>query len=112
MSRAKLTIKYDLTRFHKPTAPLSISSFTVREVDGNDEEVAAKAAKAKGTTVYEELVRLSIAEVDGQPPAVPFTAYDTWNSRTRGFVLSAFRNLNGIDEKEEHADFLKSGQPQ
>jgi hypothetical protein len=111
--REKLKMSYDLSKFHKPGKPVSISSFTIREVDGADEELASKNQKAKGVgTVYEELVRLSLTEVDGQPvnqDGLCYAAYDGWNSRTRGFLLTAFRNLNGIDEKEELGDFLSSG---
>ncbi len=113
--RQKLVVQYDISKYDKPKKPLSLQSFAIREVDGSDEERAAISAKAKGgaATVYEELVRLSIVEVDGSPvnhDGMPLTAYDSWNSRTRVFVLNAFRALNGIDEKEETSDFLESGQ--
>lgn len=113
--REKLKLFYDLSKYDKPGKPLSVKSFTIREVDGVDEERAALNAKAKGgaSSVYEELVRLSVCEVDGQPvnqdPSQPFALYDSLNSRTRLFLLNAFRSLNGIDEKEEVGDFLTSG---
>lgn len=91
----------------------SITSFTMKETTGLDEENAALAAKAKGgaATVFEELVRLSIIEVNGQTAEPPLLEYDSWNSRTRAFVLQAYRSINGVDEKEV-ADFLASGLPQ
>jgi hypothetical protein len=91
----------------------SIQSFTLKETTGLDEENAALAAKAKGgaATVFEELVRLSLVMVNDQPVEPPFGEYDVWNSRTRAFVLQAYRSINGVDEKEV-ADFLSGGQPQ
>lgn len=90
----------------------SIRSFVIRETTGVDEENAALAAKAKGgaATVFEELVRLSIVEVNGQPAEPPLLEYDSWNSRTRAFILQAYKSINGLEEKEV-ADFLASGQP-
>lgn len=111
-----LKVKHDLVKFNKPRKPMSVGSFVMREVNGKDEEQAALIAKAKGgaASMYEELIRLSLVEVDGQPvnnePGVPYAGFDTWNTRTRTFVQNAFRALNGIDEKEELSDFLESGE--
>lgn len=113
----RISLKYDLTKYNRPTAPMSIQSFTIRETNGTDEENASNMAKAKGenVSVYAELVRMSITEVDGKAvnsgDGVPLKAYDDWNSRTRTFIVNAFKALNGIDEKGELADFLASGTP-
>lgn len=90
----------------------SIKSFVIKETDGEDEENAALAAKAKGgaATVFEELVRLSITYVDDAKVEPPLLDYDKWSSRTRNFVLQAFRSINGVDDKEV-SDFLSAGRP-
>ena len=63
-----VTISYDITRFNKQSAPLTCKTFTVREVTSKDEDVASANAKAKGKdgSVLDELIRLSVTEVDGQ----------------------------------------------
>lgn len=92
---------------------VSIKSFVIRETNGEDEENAALAAKAKGgaATVFEELVRLSITYVDDVKVEPPLEEYDAWNSRTRAFVLSAFKSINGITDQKEVDDFLAAGAP-
>lgn len=90
----------------------SISSFIMRETTGKDEEVAATQRKLRGAngSVFEELVRLSLVEVDGQPVEQPFFAWDDWNSRTRAHVLEAFKSINGLGE-DEKSDFLAGALP-
>lgn len=91
----------------------SIKTFTIRETDGKDETLAAVTAKAKGegASMLEELARLSIVEVDGRPVSPESPAdMDSWNTRTRTFVLNAFRHINGIDD-EEGKDFLSQAKP-
>lgn len=90
----------------------AITSFKLREVDGNDEEVAANLAKAKGGSASsaEELIRLSIVEVNGQAVKQPYLGFDEWNSRARAFVLKAYKTLNSAGE-DELEDFLAAATP-
>jgi hypothetical protein len=92
----------------------SIREFVIRETDGVDEERAAQFAKAKGgaITLQEELVRLSLVEVDGElvnHDGKPFMAFDGWNTRTRAYALRAWASLNAVSEKEMD-DFLAAGE--
>lgn len=90
----------------------SIRSFVLKETTGDDEEQAANFRTAKGgsATVFEELVRLSITYVDDVQVEQPYSDYDSWNSRTRAYVLAAFKSVNGVDDKEVD-DFLAAGKP-
>lgn len=95
---------------------VNIKSFTIRETNGEDEDRAAMLAKAKGgaASMMEELVRLSIVEVDGEAvnaePGVPYAAFDKWNSKTRTFVLNAYKRLNSLSEADDAENFLASGE--
>lgn len=90
----------------------SIKSFVIKETTGEDEEQAANFRTTKGgsATVFEELVRLSITHVDDAKAEQPLTEYDGWNSRTRAYVLAAFKSVNGVEDKEVD-DFLAGGAP-
>jgi hypothetical protein len=90
----------------------SIRSFVVKETTGDDEEQAANFKTAKGgkATVFEELVRLSITYVNDVRVEHPFEDFDAWNSRTRSYVLAAFKSINGVEDKEVD-DFLAAGAP-
>lgn len=90
----------------------SIKSFVIKETNGDDEENAANQKLAKGgsATVFEELVRLSITYVDDVKAEQPLTDYDGWNSRTRAYILAAFKSVNGVEDKEVE-DFLAAGAP-
>ncbi|MGZ6970966.1 MAG: hypothetical protein ACXVID_04825 [Thermoanaerobaculia bacterium] len=90
----------------------SIRSFVIKETTGEDEEQAANFRTAKGgsATVFEELVRLSITYVDDVKAEQPLSEYDGWNSRTRAYVLAAFKSVNGVEDKEVD-DFLAGGEP-
>lgn len=107
-----LTVKHSL----KGKKHVNIESFAIREVTGKDEDRAVLMARAKGgaATMMEELVRLSLVEVDGQPvntdPGEPYAAFDEWNSRTRTFVLNAYKHLNSLTEEDDLDGFLKSGE--
>ena len=92
---------------------VSIKSFVIKETNGDDEENAAVQAKAKGgvTTVFEELVRLSITYVDDVKVEPPLEEYDAWSSRTRAFVLQAFKSINSIKDQAEIDSFLSTGAP-
>jgi len=98
-----LQYKYDLAKLKN----CNIKSFVIRETDGEDEETAAVLAKAKGEghSSFEELVRMSLVYVDGKKIEQPYEDFDGWNSRTRAFVLQAFKALNSVEEKEV-GDFL------
>jgi hypothetical protein len=88
-----------------------LKTFHMREVDGRDEELAANWAKNKGgaASSSEELVRLSIVAVNGDPIQQPYLKFDTWNQRARAFALRAFNDLNGFSDKEA-ADFLETAE--
>lgn len=89
----------------------ALESFTLRETDGKDEEYAAQRAKAKGgdATTVEELVRISIVAVNGEPVIQPYEKLAQWNSRARGLVVTAWRSLNTISDKED-TDFLAAAE--
>ena len=88
-----------------------IESITVRETNGRDEETAAEYAKAKGgsATIQEELARLSVVAFNDRPVKheLATETFDGWNSKTRGYVLIAWRDLNVVEDAE---DFRKSGE--
>lgn len=90
---------------------MSIESFVMRELNGKDEEQASKITEAKGEDKHmNELVRMSLVEVDGEPvnvDGVPFNGLDTWSSRTRQMVSIAFQKLNTV-ANEDIKDFLDS----
>lgn len=109
--------------YKKPQAPqyrfdlskrkgCSICSFVMKETTGEDEEQAADFRTAKGgkATVFEELVRLAITYVDDVKVEQPFEDFEGWNSRTRAYVLAAFKSINGLEDKEVD-DFLSAGAP-
>jgi hypothetical protein len=100
--------KFDLPQGTGPKR-VDIKSVSLREITGQDEILANSLAEAKGKqgSVRVELVRLSIVKVDGKPVQQPFGDLDTWNSRTRKFVLDAFNSVNSNTEKESE-DFLSS----
>lgn len=78
------------------------SDVVIRETNGIDEQRAALMADSRGerTNVYNELIRLSIVEVDGTPVTQPFTALEQWNSRTRAFIRAQYEVLNDISDEE------------
>jgi hypothetical protein len=90
----------------------SVQQVKFRETNGKDEALAAVKAKALGDqgSTTDELVRLSIMEVDGQQVQQPYGDYDGWNTRTRALALAAWRSLNGFDDVEA-ADFLRQAVP-
>lgn len=109
--------------YKKPEAPqyrfdlsgkkgCSIKSFVIKETNGEDEENAANLKLAKGgrATVFEELVRLSITYVNDVKAEQPLDEYDRWNSRTRAYIMNAFKSVNGVEDKEVE-DFLAAGAP-
>ena len=79
-----------------------LREFHMREVDGRDEEVAANTAKMKGgaASSSEEMIRLAIVAVNGEPVQQPYLKFDIWNQRARAFALKAFNDLNGFTQDE------------
>ena len=97
------------------TAPKSIEEFrkiVVREIDGNDEVLAAGWAderkKQKGEAAgnpFLELIRVSIVSVDGKKvnPVTGCEDFYSWKARARNFVMRCYNDLNGLDEEEVKA---------
>ena len=79
-----------LHRTYKLPQGCNCKTITVRETNGIDEQNAAIAADAKKTGTYVELIRISIAEVDGAPVQQPFVALESWTSKTRKAVMKFF----------------------
>lgn len=88
-----------------------VRSVVMRETNGHDEQRAAMQADAQPgrSSVFQELVRLSIVSVDGQLVQQPFLDLDRWNSRTRALVIQAYENLNDLKD-EEIAVFLAASE--
>lgn len=87
-----------------------ITTFKVRETNGEDEEIAAKMAKAKdGVTAAEEQAKLSITEVNGAAVVQPYLAFDKWTSQARVAALRAFIRINGVEDKEAEG-FLEAAE--
>lgn len=81
---------------------VDLKDFHMREVNGQDEELAANWAKQKGgaASSSEEMVRLAIVAVNGEPVKQPYLQFDVWNQRARSFALKAFNELNGFNGDE------------
>lgn len=101
----KRTVTLDFTKL-KNAKYYSVRSVTLREVAGPDEKYAMKEALTKKTNLGEELIRLSIEKVDGEPVSQPFTDLDAWNEKTRNSILKAFERLNGAMSDEEMDGFF------
>lgn len=94
-----------------------IVSLTMRTTDGKDEQYAARQAEARGTTMSEELIRVSLvryvrASAEGEikePIEIrqPFAEFDTWATRSRNFAVAAWQKLSTPSDKEL-ADFFAS----
>lgn len=107
-------VRYPVTAKRcKIDADTLLTSFTLRETDGKDEAYAAQRAKAKGgdANTTEELIRVCIVEVNDMPVEQPYEAMSLWSSRARALLVSAWRDLNAISEKED-ADFLAGAEDQ
>lgn len=94
-------------------AGCNAESITMRETSGIDEQAAAMEADARGerTTIYQELVRLSIVEVDGKKVQQPFMELNGWNSKTRHLINTAYQAMNDLREDDVKV-FLKSADAQ
>jgi hypothetical protein len=85
----------------------TLTSFTLRETNGKDEEYAAERAKAMKTSMTEELIRVSIVAVNGERVAQPYLALGLWNSKARTRLARAFQEINSASDKEDE-DFDKA----
>lgn len=88
-------------RFKFPKS-CNVRELVLRETNGIDEQAAALAAEARAgrSSIYQELVRLSIVEVDGAKVIQPYAQLEQWNSRTRALVQEAYKQLNDLKEEE------------
>lgn len=98
-------------RRHKFPERCNADEIVMRETTGIDEQLASLRAEASGdrSSIYQELVRISIVEVDGKKVQQPFTVLESWNSRTRGYVQKLYEHLNDMPEKEVKS-FLGAGE--
>jgi hypothetical protein len=98
---------------HKDGSRTPLTSAVFRETDGDDEERGAVLAKAKGgsATALEELVQLSLTEVNGQPVNAdkPYTGFARWNSRARQFAVAVWNRVNGASKEELDAFLAQVG---
>lgn len=89
----RLEYPFDLSEYEG----LDVKSIVIRETDGTDERNALLNVKAKGanhTNMHEEMIALSVVEVDGSPIAQPFTGMGAWNSATRNTVARLYEDVN------------------
>lgn len=94
-----------LHRKFKFTEDHDVKEIVVRRINGYDERDAAKQLDAMNgaSTLFNELVRISIVSVDGEEVMQPFMTYDTWPTRTRELVMTAFNTLNENSDAEKAA---------
>jgi hypothetical protein len=103
--------RYDLSKYPN----LSIRSFALRELTGEDivlaaERVAIGTAKVDDNTygllLRNQMIAGAIVEVDGETvKGASCQAFLGWNVRTRDFVQRAFDHMNSVSDKER-SDFL------
>lgn len=93
-----------------------IESFTMREIDGEDELEVGRFLAAKGASadlmsqaVLLENIRIAITEVNNKEIEQPYMEMDKWPVKTRRFLMSAWIQLNGIED-DELKNFLESGE--
>lgn len=86
----------------------AVSTITMRETNGIDEQAAALQADARGerSTIYAELVRLSVVAVDGKPVIQPFVELEQWTSVMRALVNDGYTHLNDLKEADKIAFLL------
>lgn len=81
-----------------------VTELVIRQTDGYDERDAAKMIDTNPeTSMYAELVRLAIVEVNGDRVEQPFMDIDRWSTKTRSLVMDAYNALNENDEAEKAA---------
>lgn len=117
------SIRYSLATFKDCTDHdgKSITAFTIRTTDGEDETYASKRAESKGTGMSEELIRFSMVTyeiesddlVDGKSVTKvidikhPFESFDKWSTKARNFVVAAWKRISTPNDLEI-ADFFGS----
>lgn len=89
---------------------VSIKSFKVREITGEDMiAAAARVAPMDGEEINPQLMGMmvrmetiagSITEVNGERQIGPCGDFKKWNGRTREFVARTFKYLNEISNEE------------
>jgi hypothetical protein len=91
-----------LHRLFKFPGKCSVDSVVVRETNGIDEQAAALAASTKGgqASVYTELVRQAIVEVNGQKIQQPYMELEQWNSKTRALLMKAYEQVNELPDEQ------------
>lgn len=90
-----------------------INKITIRETTGVDEGAASLTHKSKGEkgAYLDELIRLSVAKVDGEPVEQPFSTYEQWSSKARAWTLKGFLKVNGAGGSEQdEKDFFDSAE--
>lgn len=87
-----------MPRFDLSGKGLAVSSVTIKVTTGVDERMAVDHARARGLTsaYFDELVRLSLTDVDGKAPVYPFTEWDRWPKKTRDVVKRLYAKVNGL----------------
>ena len=94
---------FDLSQYQ----PLSVTSFTMKRINGYDELAAAERVTSgnEGASLGEQMIAESITQVDGQDVTTPYVDWAKWCSVTRDFVRAAFDKFNNAD-KDQIKDFL------
>jgi len=86
-------------------------TIVIRETTGIDEQNAALQADARQgrSSIYAELVKLSIVMVDDEKVIQPYHQLEQWSSKSRALVQQAYDAINDIP-KEDLAVFLATGE--
>lgn len=93
----------------------SVKSFVVREIDGHDEQEAARWLGALGTAddmataIMEVNLRMALVSVDGKFVEQPYTGLKKWTSKTRRLLIAAWEQLNDVPD-EDLAVFLAAAE--
>lgn len=80
-----------------------LESFTLREIDGTDEEYAVTRARETGSNIAEEMIRISVVAVNDAPVSQPYLQMGKWNARARSLLATAWREMNAVSDREEAA---------
>lgn len=92
-------------RFQLPKG-CSISSFVMREIDGEDEREAGRFISAlnevdnPGLVIMEEQMKVALVAVNGKNIEHPYSGMSAWSTKTRRFIMEAFGVLNGVEDDE------------
>ncbi len=76
----------------------SLKTIALREVTGRDEDDAIRKSISNKTSYREELFKLSVVSIDGDPNNKP--DLKEMNSRTLSIVMGAFAKMNSVDADE------------